>query len=179
MDTKQTTTTTMPTTYTHLDFIDDVRRLVAKKLPPDQAQEICSIPLNYWCHIKDPGEFLKALIYHQRVLGDTVFDKNKTPRYIAIYADAEPSDRMLLAATVVHELGHWITPMVVDHGDLWAKTVQRLGLNAIPYPNWMGNPLFGNGAEPEHWTDPELYAAIKALPAITDYEAVQKDLSNL
>lgn len=170
----------MVTPYTHMDFAEDVRRLVLARrgasLSPAERTRITMAQMFYMCHVKDFAiQFQKIMrkAMHEeplKVLGATRFDTY--PVRVEIYAEDESPNRMDLAYTVIHELGHVATGNEDEgHSLLWEKTIERMGIMHIGDLETLYSHYYHG------FLDLGLYDAIAKLPELTDTVAVKEQLS--
>lgn len=166
--------------YTHKQYIEDVRRLAADRLDGKDKLLIENIPIYYKCFDENFYDRMSIVSAHLAghgllIFGNTDFNTvTLSANFVEVFAESELCERLQLAFTIVHELGH-VLAGATGHDQHWVDACKRLGLNVVPYTG-ANAPEAIDATLPSIWVDPLMVASIKALPAFTDFPDIEKDM---
>lgn len=146
-------------TYTWLDYVNDIREIVAKRQDAATAKKLRAAPISLYS-----PDILRLYFTNSYDYGVTDHEPtrwNGSPPRVGIF----PQENWRVPETVVHELGHVIAGVDASHGPAWVAATRKLGLHVTEADAFAGNDC------PDYWRkkfDPDLLAAIRALPRPAD-----------
>ena len=137
--------------YTHEDFVHDVLELVRARLSQDDRKALAGVKLVYGAG--KPST--RGVTYYNAWGAPGSTDKRPL---IEICAFCE-RDRVQVAGTTIHEIGHVLAGWDAAHGKVWKDACERAGLRRIKAAgtNYVMMMI-----------EPGLRRAITALPEIND-----------
>lgn len=163
------------TSYTHVDFLKDVRNLTVNTavrkgvISHPIGAKLLAVSLEYQCQATDGLTLFEETIAwmngrprpHTWGATEVYFDDSI---HIYIYARDELPDRMTVATSLIHELGHAALYLIGplenhNHDAVWEQMTTKLG--AVPNAH----------APSAMFTDFALEEAIRRLPPLTDTAA--------
>ena len=153
-------------TYSPQDLLNDVRTWIVRnnpRLTTPEREALATVPITY--RPVPLGENSKWAMAHGTLLASTETDGSHT----YVFGQKMGHGDLLMAQTLVHELGHVITNDTdgIDHlhDEAWATNVRRLGMleNVLDYD---GNDDLAGNTVIRPWTDAKLAAYVYALPPV-------------
>lgn len=186
--------------YTHQDFFKDVLHLLEPSLLDTEREWLQTVNISLKL-TPPPMDLLQSMLAGGILQGNTEVERSPVmftgdtsnssvvramPLRVRIelYLSGLTFNMHNTAAALIHEIGHALAEYhghTEGHSAYWAGVCQRLGINEVSYPDSEGRPDVGHefGTALIDWTRPELFDAISALPAITNWAELDAKMSAL
>jgi hypothetical protein len=145
------------------DYIEAVRHAALDYFEgtDDEHRRLATVPIHVVHH--DPLRMFSLVLSGRGEMGAT-FCEIRTDKlsHINIYYDFTFCP-LVVAFTVVHELGHVLAGCGRGHGVDWFKACERLGIRPPDGEANKGDRHPANASKPDWWF-PELWAVVRAIP---------------